>query len=105
MKKAWERLRKWMIVKLGGYVKEPIPVVRYDRVTLPTRKVCAEGRFSIEAQPGNIKHIIAHELAKSLCDQGLMQYQYLQDPEDPQRLRRVRGTIRVIEPTLEGGWF
>ena len=98
MKKAWERLRKWLIVKLGGHVKEPVPVIRFERTIAAPIEVQAECRYAIGAPTSAIRRIVADELAKRLCANSLVEYQFEEYPEPMLDVRRVRGIVKVIPP-------
>lgn len=96
--KLWvKKIRKWLIIKLGGYVEPPSPVVRFDRVDVPITKVCAMGTYHADCSHEHIRQIIARGLADEICKAGLVKYEYTSDPMDNPYCRKVRGTIRVVE--------
>lgn len=98
MKQRFERIRKWLIVKLGGYVEPPLPVVRFDRIDVPIHKICAEGIYPMNCDQMEIKRIMARKLGDQICDAGLVKYEYRYDERlAPSCERVVRARIRVVE--------
>lgn len=96
--KAWiEKLRKWLIFKLGGYVEPPYPVVRYDRVDVPIQTIHAMCTYLPDCSHDSIRRMVARGLADQICAAGLVKYEYISDPTISPYHRRVRGTIRVLE--------
>lgn len=102
MKRLIDRFRKWMIVKLGGYIKPPAQVVRVDRVVAPIQKVCAEEMYLNDSSHAEIVRHIAPKLGEELCKAGLVKFQYSEHPYHAHAgLRVVRATVRAIEPEEE----
>ena len=96
--KLWiKRFRKWLILKLGGYVELPAPVVRYDRIDVPIQKLCFMGTYQPGCSHEDIRRMVARGLADQLCNAGLVKYEYTSDPTIAPYHRIVRGTIRVVE--------
>ena len=90
------RVRRWLIVKLGGYVEQPAPVVRFDRVEVPILKLCFMGTYTEGCSHEYIKRYVADGLAKQICDAGVVKYEYRTDPMISPYARTVKGTIRVL---------
>jgi hypothetical protein len=102
MKRLIDRFRKWMIVKLGGYIKPPAQVVRIDRAVVPIQKVYAEQTYLTGCSHEDITKNVAYALGKELCKAGLVKFQYSEHPYDAHIGRRiVRATVRVVEPEEE----
>lgn len=97
MKLLLVRFKKWLIVKLGGYCEPPSPVVRFDRVDVPIRKLCFQGAYHMNFSHTDIMRMVADGLAEQICDAGLVKYEYISDPMLAPDVRFVRGTIRVVE--------
>lgn len=104
MKKRIDRIRKWLIVKLGGHVEPPLPVVRFDRVDVPIHKICVQATYGMHCPHSEIKHLVARDLAREICEAGLVEYSYAEHPYyAASDARVVKATIRVVEPQ-EGGY-
>lgn len=91
------RLRKWLIVKLGGYIEPPFPVVRFDQVDVPIHKICCTVTYLPGCSHETIRREVAKGLAEEICKAGLVKYEYTSDPMIGPDHRTVRGTIRVVE--------
>lgn len=96
MKRWFVRFRKWLIVKLGGYIEPPLPVVRYERVDVPIFKLCFMGTYREGCSHEYIKQYVADGLAKQICDAGVVKYEYRSDRMISPDHRIVKGTIRVL---------
>jgi len=102
MNQRIDRFRKWLIVKLGGYIKPPSPVVRFDRIDVPIQKVCAEGMYMNDSSHAEIVRHIAPKLGEELCKAGLVKFRYSEHPYHAYAgVRVVRATVRAIEPEEE----
>ena len=96
--KRLEKLRRWMIIKLGGYVKKPDEHIRLERISQPTHKVCAMAQYVAGCPSYEIKREVSKALANEIVKMGFVKYEYSDDLTDPYgRFGVVRATITVME--------
>lgn len=87
-----------MIIKLGGYVKQPDERIRFERISLPTHKVCAMAQYADGCPSHVIKREVSKALANEIVKMGFVKYEYSDDITDPYgRFGIVRATITVVE--------
>lgn len=97
--KMWiDKIRKKLILKLGGYVQQPEQRVRIEQVQLPIRTVRAEATYASGCPHSQLKKMVARELADRICDAGFVEYEYSDHPAyHTYDMGLVRATIRVVE--------
>ena len=111
MKKFFDKIRRWLIKKLGGYVaplpSAPIEVKTYTR---PIEKLCWECKIPMDGYYGlestdrvrilhEIERAAMKNLTEELFNKGFVNVQTSSiDEPDPFSNRRIRYTILVARP-------
>lgn len=97
MKKRLDKLRKWLIITLGGHIEPPSPRIRWEEVAEPVVTVSAEAVYATGCSHKSIEKLVARQLADEICRLGIVKYDYCDHPQyDPGSAGQVRGTIRVV---------
>lgn len=102
MKKLWNKIRKWLIKKLGAV--EDTPILPQKLVVMPSNyiPVCAEQIISTDFRRGELEYAyrvamreIAFQIASELLDKEFIQFE---SNENPYLLEtRIRGTVMVCD--------
>lgn len=102
MKKLWNKIRKWLIKKLGAV--EDAPILPQKLVVMPSDyiTVCAEQIISTDLCRGKLEYAhkvamreIAYQLAVELLNKGYIKFE---TNENPYLLEtRIRGTVMVCD--------
>ena len=107
MKNLWDKFRRWLIRKLGGYDELPQPVVeqklieihRKDRKIAPIRAQVLIGQFEADCmRPDELERMakmqLAEEIARELVSSNAM---YVLSGPDPKMCAvRYTGCVSVV---------
>lgn len=107
MKKLWDRIRRWLIRKLGGFDELPQPVVeqtlieihRKDRKIVPIRACVLIHELEANCMsPDELEQMVKMQLAKEIAHEIVSSNaMYVFSTPDPQRCAvRFTGCVSVV---------
>lgn len=104
LKKKLDKLREWLIVKLGGYLRKPDERIRVEHVPMPIRTVHVQADYATGCPHSQLRKLVARELAERICDAGFVEYKYSDHTAfNTPEIGHVHASIRVVEP--REGWL
>ena len=107
MKNLWDRIRRWLIRKLGGFDELPQPVVeqkpieihREERTIVPISASVLIHRHEVDrSKPDELDQMVKEDLAKEIAHELVTsKAMYVLSSYDPQRCAvRFTGCVSVV---------